>query len=137
MSRPACGIGPDSRSRTAATRGTPHLARFASLRCLDLERAFELWEAYNGFLDEQLATVDPAAVLELRYEDLLSAAPATLRRVADHVGLAVGDAALEKATADVRPGRRLAFRDDPELTEFAARVGSRESLSRWRDEASS
>lgn len=43
-----------------------------SLRCLNLERAFEVWEEYNNFFFENSGIISNENLLLVSYEDLLS-----------------------------------------------------------------
>lgn len=95
-----------------------------SVRCLELEWGFQLWERY---LDEAQLRLDRLEVpcLDLRYEDLLEDPASRMRDVVAFCGLPVDERAIGEVTARVDAGRRFAFRDDPELTEFAATVEER------------
>ena len=111
--------------------GDPHLARFASVRCLDLARAFELWGETEVVFDLLRARHPGVPVLELVYEDFLADPAAKLREVASFLELRVDDATIERVAAAGDSSRALAHRDDPELRDFAASVREDPRLDVW------
>jgi hypothetical protein len=111
--------------------GDAHMARFASVRCLELERAFELWaETEEAF--ETLRTRHPdVAVCELVYEDLLTEPRTALESVCEFLGLDPSPDDLEAAAGTADPSRAFAHRDDPALRDFAEGVRPHPRLARW------
>ncbi|HKK71512.1 MAG TPA: sulfotransferase [Candidatus Krumholzibacteria bacterium] len=111
--------------------GDAHMARFASVRCLELDRAFELWaETEEAF--ETLRTRHPdAAVYELIYEDLVTDPRAALSDVCEFLDVEVEPGDLEAAAGTADPSRALAHRDDPTLRDFAESVLTHPRLARW------
>ena len=111
--------------------GDAHMARFASVRCLELERAFELWaETEDAF--EILRTRHPdVSVCEVVYEDLVADPQGVLSGVCGFLGIEVPPDDLEAAAGTAESSRALAHRDDPLLRDFAESVRTHPRLARW------
>lgn len=90
-------------------------------RCLDLEGAFALWEAYNAELQCLQADAGEAC-LTVGYEKLLQDPKAELGRVLEWLAQAPGDAALEQACGTVKPDGAYRFTSDEELSSFYRQV---------------
>lgn len=95
-----------------------------SVRCADIERGFELWEAYAREADAAVRRSGDRA-LDLRYEDFLSAPLETLTRLSEFCELPPDESRLHKVVADIRADRAYAYRQDPEMVAFAERVKQR------------
>lgn len=106
----------------------PHLLRFASLRCLELERAFALWKFYNDFFDGPLRPEVPC--LDLHYEQVLANPLASLSEVVDFLELPSDRTRMQSQCPQVRSDRAFAYRSDAELAAFAERVVEDETLRR-------
>lgn len=94
------------------------------LRCASLSEGFLLWEAYLREGRAHARARGPLG-LELAYESFLEAPDRTLLEVAEFCGLSPGLARCRSAVRDVRGERCLAYRNDPELVEFADAVKDR------------
>ncbi len=95
----------------------PHLNRFGSPRCLELSRAFALWEDYLDLHHWNCQRFE-LPELVLCYEDLLEKPADALARVVDFLGLKTGPEGIAKAAALAERGPRFRFLEDSELREF-------------------
>jgi hypothetical protein len=86
-----------------------------SCRCLDHERAFDLWTEYVGMSLRVTETLDHARVHQLRYESFLEAPRDRFAELTEFLGLELSDGELRDIVADVDASRAHAFREDPLL----------------------
>ncbi len=101
-----------------------HLNRFASPRCLELSRAFELWEDYLDLHHDNRERFE-LPELVLCYEDLLENPVVALQKVVEFLGLESGPERIAKAAALAERGPRFRFLEDATLREFyQSRCGS-------------
>lgn len=119
----------------SATRfaGDDHLARFASMRCLSLERAFELWRETHAIHRAHADRGLGVPILDVDYEDLLTDPVGTLSRIVAFLGLECGPEQIAAVARSVKPERGLAHRRDPELADFVAKWGDDPDLAAWRE----
>jgi hypothetical protein len=89
-----------------------------SCRCLDHERAFELWTEYVEMSLRVAGDLAPDRVHHIRYESFLEQPEAGLRRLAAFLELELSDAELRALAVEVEPERALAFRANPQLVRF-------------------
>ena len=90
-----------------------------SSRCLDLERAFELWCEYVEASLRTTQELPPRRVRDVRYEALLEKPEERIRELLEFVGVPVPDEDLRALAAEVDPERGPARRREPELAELA------------------
>jgi LPS sulfotransferase NodH len=111
--------------------GDDHLARFASVRCLSLERAFELWKE-NGAIHRRFVAAHPQMpIFEFLYEDLLARPVDVLTQVVSFLGSSCSPEQIAAVAGQVKPERGLAHRNDPQLAEFVRRVEHDPDLADW------
>ncbi|MFQ5678537.1 MAG: sulfotransferase [Gemmatimonadota bacterium] len=108
--------------RVLLPRRTPEL--WYCPRCVRLECGFALWEQYVTQARRVIDSV-PDRALEIRYEDLVSDPYPTLHPIIASSGLSPDERQLRKISSQVDSSRTHSFGDDPELTEFAARMTDR------------
>ncbi len=111
----------DDRARYLAD---PHLNRFSSVRCLELSRAFALWEEYLD-LHRRNRELHPIEELVLSYEDLLESPREKLREIARFLELTGAEEGIERAQALVKPQGRHRFLGDKDLRAFYHQVKRR------------
>lgn len=111
--------------------GNERMARFVSVRCLVLERAYELWREVHELHAAHVARDPAMPICELLYEDLVSDPIPALERVSAFLDLRCPRDALRAATAEVNPERIFAYRADAELAAFAARIADDPLLKPW------
>lgn len=95
----------------------PHLNRFASPRCLELERAFQLWEDYLDLHHWNRERFE-LSELVLCYEDLLENPAEALQQVVEFLGLKSDPERIAKAAALAERGPRFRFLEDSQLRSF-------------------
>jgi hypothetical protein len=100
-------------ARERGRRGRIH-NEVRSSRCLDPQRAFELWTEYLEMTLRVTADLPASRVRDVRYESLLEEPEEQIRQLLAFAGLGPGEAALGSLAAEVRPEQGRAFRDDPE-----------------------
>lgn len=111
-----------------------HLARFASVRCLELARAFDLWVETEEVFEALGAGTPDVEMLELVYEDFLAEPEPGLYDVVEFLDLEVDEETIASAAAKVDASRALAHRDDPELQDLADQVRRHPRLGWWEAE---
>lgn len=104
-------------ARERGRRGRIH-NEVRSSRCLDPQRAFELWAEYLEMSLRVTADLPPSRVRDVRYESLLEQPKEHIHQLLDFVGLDPGEDVLGSLVAEVRPERGRAFRRDPEWAAF-------------------
>lgn len=104
-------------ARERARRGRIH-NEVRSSRCLDPQRAFELWAEYLEMSLRVTADLPPSQVRDVRYESLLERPEEHIRQLLWFSGLEPGEDALQALVAEVRPERGRAFRRDAEWAAF-------------------
>lgn len=111
-----------------------HLARFASMRCLELSRAFDLWVETEEVFEALCERTPDAEVLELVYEDFLAEPESGLYDIVEYLGLEVDEETMQDAASRVDASRALAHRDDPQLEDLAEQVHRHPRLGWWESE---
>lgn len=92
-----------------------------SPRLLDLGEGLRLWESYVRRAKQHVHALGERA-FEFQYEDFLADPLPWTQRLCAHLGLAATDAAIRQAVAEVRGDRAFAYRQIPELQDFAAHM---------------
>lgn len=83
-----------------------------------------MWEEYIEEARAHLNGLKDRAI-EVKYEDLLAEPARLLRSISDFCGLRATDKDIQMVASKVRPDRAYAYRCDPELEAFTARVALR------------
>ncbi len=86
-----------------------------SARCMDLDRAFELWREYTAEGFEQAQALPEGQAQHVQYEAFLQNPREMFLQLAEVFELPLEKAGLERAVARVNAGRIYAFREDAEL----------------------
>jgi hypothetical protein len=97
---------------------------FVDLRCDSLEEGLSMWEEYIEEARAHLNGLKDRAI-EVKYEDLLAEPARLLRSISDFCGLRATDKDIQMVASKVKPDRAYAYRGDPELEAFTARVALR------------
>ncbi len=95
-----------------------------TLRCIDLEGGFSLWESYLHEAQSHVKALGTRAV-ELKYEDFLTEPYAALKQLSDFCSLGATVEQIQKVAGRVKKGRAYAYRTKPELQAFAEQVAGR------------
>lgn len=94
-----------------------------SVRCLDYDRAFELWEQYVQQCQRSCATLDSHQQLTLTYEDLLTIPGASLHRLLEFANtpedVTTRLSTVDELAQDIDASRHMAHRNNAELNEMA------------------
>lgn len=98
-----------------------------SVRCCTLEGGFSLWEEYIREGRKNIRSVAPRNLLVLRYEELLTEPAGNLSKINEFLGLGEQEYKKEeqKFGISLKAGRAYAYRNKPELQEFANVVSHR------------
>ena len=96
-----------------------------SLRCLELQGAYELWEEYNEACREIIAQSAQGRTLSFCYEDLLANPAPAIVQIRDFLGADVDEAAMDRIVAGIRPSRAYAYQQDARLQAFYESVRER------------
>ena len=123
-------LAPGSAARFA---GDDHLARFASVRCLDLGRAFELWRETHALHVRHCEANPSMPMHEILYEDLLRDPVPVLTSLVRFLELEVPPEAIASVAEGIDASRALAHRRDPELADFADAVAADPDLAAWNE----
>lgn len=95
-----------------------------SVRCLDLEGAFSLWEQYECAAQRHLR--DPRVTgISIAYEDLLLNPRGSMQALAAFCALGRRGNWTPRGAEAIDPNRAFAFRRDPVLVEFSHHVTER------------
>ncbi|MDA2913813.1 sulfotransferase [Acidobacteriia bacterium AH_259_A11_L15] len=95
-----------------------------SVRCSILEESFTLWEEYLAVARQHMQGLGERGA-EFRYEDILTKPEEALRAVARFCELPAGGSEIRRAAGQGRKERAFAYRRDPEVRAFAAKVAER------------
>lgn len=99
-----------------------------TIRCLQLEGGFSLWEEYMAEAQRQVAKLGERA-LEIRYETLLEDPPPWLGKLTGFCGLSCEKRQMESIAKRLHQGRAYSYRTVPSLAKFAEGVSAR--LKAW------
>lgn len=89
--------------------------------CREVAYGFGLWKHYEEQARRWTATVPPARLLRIKYEEFLAGPEAHLQELCDFCRLPAA-ADLGRLAATVERSRSCAFRESPELTAFYRQV---------------
>lgn len=102
-----------------------------SIRCLDLQEGFLLWQKYTDRVEEHLATLAPARRLTVRYESFLKEPETHLTTLCDFCELEVAPEAITELATQVDTSRRKAFERHPDLRDFYESVKHAPQMVRY------
>jgi hypothetical protein len=88
-----------------------------SLRCLELNEAFKLWEEYTAEAEHLFETFE-GVKLEMRYEDLLTNPIKHLSSAVRFCGLPEDENSIALWASNLDPKRKYAFTNSPEGVRF-------------------
>lgn len=94
------------------------------VRCTSPEGCFATWEEYSNEAQRHVEALGPRA-LTVRFEDVLQSPREQLTRVLEFCGVPAQPALIERACAGMHPARACAYKKDPALCAFAARMATR------------
>jgi hypothetical protein len=112
-------------------RALPRPPITLSLRCLSLERAFELWETYTSTAEAALAGLRPERALAIQYEQFLASPAEELRRLDGFLGSGSSSATLDAIASQFKSDRGEAYKSDPALVDFRESVKDRPQMQRY------
>jgi len=95
-----------------------------SIRCCTLEGGFSLWEEYICQGRKNISSMNAGNLLVLQYEELLKNPSDTITKIEGFLGLEQ-NIQEQQPNISVKENRAYAYRNKPELQEFADRVSSR------------
>ena len=95
-----------------------------ALRCTNLEDAFTLREEYTSKARSHVLGLKESAI-EIKYEDFLEMPIEIIKQLVDFCGLKANDTEIISAAKMVKMERAYAYRNTPELVEFADLVSER------------
>ena len=99
-----------------------------SLRCDSLQGGFSLWEEYLQEATSHVTMLNERA-LEVRFEDVISEPVRSLERLCRFSGLTASLPDIQRVAGLIRKDRAYAFRANPQLESFPARVAERAQAS--------
>jgi hypothetical protein len=94
-----------------------------SLRCLSLDKAFELWREYVE-VAFKLEQEYPQQIYTIKYEDLLCDPVAHFEKILRFIDLPHAEILSDEQSFSVNPSRAYAYRNTEELASFAEEVSS-------------
>lgn len=97
---------------------------FVDLRGAALEEGLLMWEEYIREARTHVESLGDRAV-EVKYEDFLEEPAVVLDRLSEFSGLRVSGEQIKELTRSINKSRAYAYRNEPQLKAFAAKVGSR------------
>lgn len=95
-----------------------------SIRCCTLEGGFSLWEEYMREGRKNISRLDSQNLLMLRYEELLEEPDINISKIKKFLGMEE-DNPEQNISINLKTGRAYAYKDKPELQEFAHLVSHR------------
>jgi hypothetical protein len=103
-----------------------------SARCLSLQSAFELWEEYMTFADQNLQNLKKKQIIVVRYEDFLTNGVKSLKKICQFIGLSV-DAEKIKDLCDenIISNRGYAYKNNFQLKSFYDRICHRDYMRKY------
>ncbi len=102
--------------------------RLFSCRCLDLDRAFQLWEEYVEKSFEVTAGLPEGQVYHLCYETFLQEPQAEFEKLAQFLEIDYERIDLAALTGQVKGSRAYAFQGNPALLDFYRHVSGRSQM---------
>ena len=124
-----------SQADTQAFLTMPHAtaiqrSQFLSLRCLDLRRAFSLWETYNEIFLNLVEKYGPVNFCQIKFEDFIASPQQTLQSISAFAGLRVSSEAVASLCGSIKPMRRNAYLHSEELRAFHDNSAARPMMVR-------
>ncbi len=97
---------------------------FVDLRGTSPEEGLIMWEEYMKEARTHLKSLGKRAI-EIKYEDFLDEPSATLETLSEFAGLEASVDRIKELTRDINKSRAYAYRNEPELKEFAEKFRDR------------
>jgi len=91
---------------------------FSSPRCMELNRAFKVWEEYNELYVALKERYTDADIFEVCYENLLRDPIVELQKIIKYLELNADTDLVEEVAAKVNSTKAYSFIDDKELKDF-------------------
>jgi hypothetical protein len=95
---------------------------YPSLRCMELSRAFKVWEEYNELYFDLKKLNPEVEILEVCYEHLLEKPRENLLKITRFLNLEVDANLIDKVSGEVNSNRAFSFSSNQELLDFYASV---------------
>lgn len=89
-------------------RGVIHSKPY-SLRCLNLDRAFELWEEYNTFFFENMNYIPPDNLIIISYEEFLKEPQKIVGRINNFIKLTVDNEKVKDICKTIKSDNAFKF----------------------------
>ncbi|HZX14135.1 MAG TPA: sulfotransferase [Thermodesulfobacteriota bacterium] len=102
----------------------PTNRKFIDLRCASMEEGLSMWEEYVNEARTHVRKLGDMAI-EVKYEDLLTEPNGVLKHLAEFCNLQAGDKDIERVALQIKRERAYAYRSNPELETFAAKMAER------------
>lgn len=103
---------------------------YPSLRCMELQRAFKVWEEYNE-LYYSLREQNPSTeVLEICYENLLENPIQEFEKIMNFLGLNIESELIKKVTGNINSSRAYSYAKSPELKAFYEEVKNTSTMKK-------
>jgi hypothetical protein len=95
---------------------------YPSLRCMELSRAFKVWEEYNELYYDLKKQNPNIEILEVCYENLLKNPSENLLNIVHFLNLDADADLIEKVTAGINSSRAYSYAANQELQDFYTNI---------------
>ncbi len=93
-----------------------------SLRCLNIDEAFALWEEYNLFFEKYKFLINPTNLLYIKYEIFLEQFENEIKRVVNFLNMCVSETLIKKVSQQVVKANKYKFIKTKEGIDFYNKV---------------
>lgn len=103
-----------------------------SARCLSLESAFQLWEEYMTFADQNLKDFQKNNLITIRYEDFLTNGVKNLNKICRFIGLTFNSEKIKDLCDKyIISNRAFAYKNNLELKNFYDSICHRDYMIKY------
>ncbi len=92
--------------------------RIHSLKCLDIEGAFKLWEEYNQFFEKNKSIICEENLTVFSYEEFLEKPEIMLRKLSDFIETPIDNNSIKSISSRIESSNAFKFKKDDKLVEF-------------------
>jgi len=113
--------------RENEVRGGINLPHY-SCRCLDINRAFSLWEEYNHIFINKKNEINKSDLFEIKYEDLLINPETELKRLIEFISLDVKEKKIANLIKNINGDRAFSFLKSEDLKNLYAQKKNSQTM---------
>jgi len=103
-----------------------------SLRCLDLQRAFDLWEEYGAFFHTYRDLIPDDRLMMIAFEELVSSPAEQVTRICEFLHVDICQKTLNSIATRMNKQSKFKFADNEALIDFYKKMQNRPLMKYYR-----